>query len=79
MSDFLDSPTPSTVVGQFAWGNRCLGRIRRSNEAARADLLARKITGAIVLQLVGGVAQSYFDLRQFDLQLEIAEHLEGVE
>ena len=27
---------------------------------------------AVTLQIVGGVAQAYFDLRQFDMQLEIA-------
>ncbi|MBS0163193.1 MAG: efflux transporter outer membrane subunit, partial [Nitrospira sp.] len=62
------------LQGNLAWEIDVWGRIRRSNEAARADLLAREDNRrAIVLQLVGGVAQSYFDLRQFDLQLEIAE------
>ena len=75
MSDFLDSPTFNYYLqGNLAWEIDVWGRIRRSNEAARADLLAREDNRrAIVLQLVGGVAQSYFDLRQFDLQLEIAE------
>ncbi len=62
------------LQGNLAWEIDIWGRIRRSNEAARGDLLAREENRrAIILQLVGGVAQSYFDLRQFDLQLEIAE------
>jgi outer membrane protein, multidrug efflux system len=62
------------VQGNLAWEIDIWGRIRRSNEAARGDLLAREENRrAIILQLVGGVAQAYFDLRQFDLQLEIAE------
>ncbi len=61
------------VQGNLAWELDIWGRIRRSNEAALGDLLAREESRrAIVLQIVGGVAQAYFDLRQFDLQLEIA-------
>jgi multidrug efflux system outer membrane protein len=38
-----------------------------------ADLLAQEENRrAVTLQIVGGVAQAYFDLRQFDMQLEIA-------
>jgi outer membrane protein, multidrug efflux system len=59
--------------GNLAWELDIWGRIRRSNEAALGDLLAREENRrAIILQLVGGVAQAYFDLRQFDLQMEIA-------
>lgn len=68
------SPFNYYLQGNLAWEIDVWGRIRRSNEAARGDLLAREENRrAIVLQLVGGVAQAYFDLRQFDLQLEIAE------
>jgi len=39
-----------------------------------AELLAREETRrAVTLQIVGGVAQSYFELWQFDMQLEIAK------
>ena len=62
-----------SVQGNLAWELDIWGRIRRSNEAALGDLLAREESRrAIILQIVGGVAQSYFDLRQFDMQLEIA-------
>ena len=47
--------------------------MRRSNEAARADLLAREENRrAIILTLISAVAQSYFDLLQYDKQLNIA-------
>jgi outer membrane protein, multidrug efflux system len=62
------------VQGNLAWEIDIWGRIRRSNEAALGDLLAREENRrAITLQIVGGVAQAYFDLRQFDMQLEIAK------
>ena len=68
-------PTPSSyyVQGNLSWELDFWGRVRRENEAARADLLAREENRrAVVLQLVSGVAQAYFDLRQLDMQLDIA-------
>ena len=62
-----------SVQGNLSWELDFWGRIRRENEAARADLLAREENRrAVILQLVAGVAQSYFDLRQLDMQLDIA-------
>ena len=62
------------VQGNLAWEIDIWGRIRRSNEAALGDLLAREENRwALIVQIVGGVAQAYFDLRQFDMQLEIAQ------
>jgi multidrug efflux system outer membrane protein len=61
------------LQGNLSWELDIWGRIRRSNEAARGDLLAREENRrAIVLQLVSGVAEAYFDLLQFDMQLDIA-------
>ena len=71
------SPTPSSyyVQGDLSWEIDIWGRVRRANEAARADLLAREENRrAAVLALVSGVAQSYFDLRQLDMQLEIVRY-----
>lgn len=68
-------PTPSSyyVQGNLSWELDFWGRVRRSNEAALADLLAQEENRrAVVLQLVAGVAQAYFDLRQLDMQLDIA-------
>ncbi|MDE3049372.1 MAG: TolC family protein, partial [Nitrospirota bacterium] len=62
------------VQGNLAWEIDIWGRIRRSNEAALGDLLAREENRrALIVQIVGGVAQAYFDLRQFDMQLDIAK------
>ncbi|MFZ1745271.1 MAG: efflux transporter outer membrane subunit [Nitrospirales bacterium] len=62
------------IQGNLAWEIDIWGRIRRSNEAARADLLSQEESRrAVVLSLVSGVAQAYFDLLQFDMQLDIAK------
>ena len=48
------------------------GRLRRANEAARAQLLATEdARQVVVLTLVGDVASDYFTLLQLDLQLQI--------
>ncbi len=61
------------LQGNLSWELDIWGRIRRSNEAARGELLSREENRrAIVLQLVSGVAEAYFDLLQFDMQLDIA-------
>ena len=61
------------IQGNLTWELDFWGRIRRSNEAALGDLLAREENRrAVILQIVAGVAQAYFELRQFDSQLEIA-------
>jgi len=62
------------IQGNLNWELDIWGRIRRSNEAGRAELFARvENRRAVILQLVSGVAQAYFDLRQFDMQLDIAK------
>jgi multidrug efflux system outer membrane protein len=49
------------------------GRLRRATEAARAVLLSTEYAEIVVrLSLVSEVAQSYFELRSLDRQLEIA-------
>ena len=68
------SPFANYIQGSLSWELDIWGRIRRANEAGLAELLAREENRrAVTLQIVGGVAQSYFDLRQFDMQLEIAK------
>jgi len=48
------------------------GRLRRANEAARAQLLATEDTRqTVILTLVSDVASDYFALLQLDLQLQI--------
>src|SRR5579872_1656743 len=49
------------------------GRLRRSTEAARANLLsAEENRKAVVSTLVSEVAASYFQLRELDYELEIS-------
>jgi len=68
------NPFNHYVQGSLSWELDIWGRIRRANEAGLADLLAREENRrAVALQIVGGVAQGYFDLRQFDMQLDIAK------
>lgn len=74
---FPGFPTPFSYFGRanLNWEIDIWGRIRRSNEAALADLMAREENRrAIVLTLVSSVAQSYFDLLQFDMQLNISQN-----
>lgn len=67
------SPFNYYTQGSLSWELDVWGRIRRSNEAARGDLLAKEESRrAVILQLVSGVAEAYFDLLQFDMQLDIA-------
>jgi multidrug efflux system outer membrane protein len=67
------NPFAYYVQGNLSWELDIWGRIRRSNEAARADLFAQEGNRrAVILRLVSGVAQAYFDLLQFDMQLDIA-------
>jgi multidrug efflux system outer membrane protein len=61
------------AVGNAVWELDIWGRIRRSSEASRADMLATDaFRRGVVLSLVAGVAQAYFELRELDLELEIA-------
>ena len=49
------------------------GRLRRATEAARAQLLASEEARRTVLTtLIGDLATAYFQLRELDLELEIA-------
>ncbi len=60
-------------VFNLAWEIDVWGRIRRSTEAALAELLANEeFRRGVVLSLVSEVAQAYFELRELDLELEIA-------
>jgi len=62
------------LQGNLSWEIDLWGRIRRANEAARADLFAREENRrAVVLELVSAVAEAYFNVLQFDTQLGIAK------
>jgi multidrug efflux system outer membrane protein len=50
------------------------GRLRNATQAARADLLAAEENRkTVVMTLVSDVAGAYFNLRELDMELEIAE------
>lgn len=66
-ADFYDAN-----VG-VSWEIDLWGRIRRLNEAARAEYLAsEEARRGVLLSLVSDVATSYFQLRELDRELEIA-------
>jgi len=57
-----------------AWELDFWGKYRRATEAARANLLASEWNQRAVMNtLISNVATSYFQLRELDLQLEIAK------
>ncbi len=66
--------TQGEVTASAAWNIDFWGRYRRATEAARANLLANEwAQKAVISSLVADLASSYFQLRQFDLQLDIAK------
>ena len=61
------------VFGALSYEIDVWGRVRRLNEAARAQYLAsEEAKRSIEIGLVAGVASAYFNLRALDRQLEIA-------
>ncbi len=58
---------------RFSWEVDFWGKYRRGTEAARAELLASEwARQAVITTLVSDVATAYFQLRELDLELEIA-------
>ena len=77
MTNFLVPGFPNPfnyyLQGNLNWEIDVWGRIRRADEAARAELFAQEENRrAVILQLMSLVAQAYFELLQFDMQLDIA-------
>jgi multidrug efflux system outer membrane protein len=61
-----------TLTGDAAFQLDFFGRLRRADEAARAQLLATEdARQVVILTLVSDVASDYFTLLQLDLQLRI--------
>jgi outer membrane protein, multidrug efflux system len=70
--DPRESFSPLATLDLF-WEIDLWGRLRRATEAARADLLAsEEVRRFVVTTLVSDVATAYFQLRELDLELEIA-------
>lgn len=56
----------------FAWEIDLWGKYRRATEAARAQLAATdEVRQAVAISLVSSVAQTYLQLRELDLELQI--------
>jgi multidrug efflux system outer membrane protein len=65
----------NTVNVNFGWELDLWGRIRRLNEAAKAQYLATEdARRGVLLSLVSDVAQAYFRLRELDDELVIAKN-----
>lgn len=65
--------TLGQVSASAAYNIDFWGRYRRATEAARATLLANEwAQKEVIATLVANVATAYFQLRQFDLELEIS-------
>jgi multidrug efflux system outer membrane protein len=72
-----DHKTDDFFAGTMAmsWELDVWGRVRRSNEAARARLFATEdARRGVWLTLVGDLAQAYFQLLALDVQLQIAQN-----
>src|SRR5512139_367245 len=81
-NEYLGLPVPnggqtmnSFLAGFGAvWEIDLWGRVRRMNEAARANFMAtQEGRRAVMISLVSGVAAAYFDLLELDEQLAIAQ------
>jgi multidrug efflux system outer membrane protein len=72
--------TSYTQAGlQFNWEIDLWGRLRRLNEASRAQYLAtEEARNGVVLSLVSDVMTTYFSLRELDLELEIGRQNNGI-
>lgn len=72
------SLTQGEVDASAAWNLDFWGRYRRATEASRATLLANQwAQKQVMATLVANVANSYFSLRQLDLELEISKSTLG--
>lgn len=71
-----DNPSDFYQAGlSGSWEIDVWGRLRRLNEAARADLLSSEEgRRSVILTLVTSVANAYVSLRDLDRQLQVTEH-----
>jgi multidrug efflux system outer membrane protein len=61
------------AIARASWEPDIWGRIRRTNEGARAQLLAtEEVRRGVMLTLVSNVSQAYFELLGLRLQLDVA-------
>jgi len=81
-NEFQGQPAPNggqdegsaLAILNAAWELDIWGRIRRLNEAARAELLATEYAKrGVMLTLVSDIAEAYLLLLELDLEMQIAE------
>ncbi len=66
---------PSSVFANMSWELDFLGKYRHQTKALQNELLASDEARKVVLSnIVSAIATSYFELRDFDNQLEITIH-----
>jgi NodT family efflux transporter outer membrane factor (OMF) lipoprotein len=72
--------TSYTQAGlQFNWELDLWGKLRRLDEAARAQFLAsEEARNGVIVSLVSDVMTNYFELRELDLELEIGQQNTGI-
>ncbi len=71
---FPGAPTFQSAALQMSYILDFWGQFRRATEAARANLLATEYAQNVVrITLISSVATNYFQLRQFDSQLDFAK------
>ena len=64
---------------QFNWELDLWGRLRRLDEAARAQYLAsEEARNGVIISLISDVMTTYFALREQDLELEIGRQNNGI-
>jgi len=67
--------TPSTAGASMSWELDFWGKFRHENNAVRNELLATEEARKVVLsEIVANIATAYFQMRNFDDQLEITKH-----
>ena len=73
-------PLAYTQAGlQLSWELDLWGRLRRLNEAARAQYLAsEEARNGVIISLISDVMTTYFSLRELDLELDIGRQNNGI-
>ncbi len=67
--------TPSTAGATMSWELDFWGKFRHENNAVKNELLATEEARKVVLSdIVANIAIAYFQMRNFDDQLEITKH-----
>ncbi len=73
------SASYTQIGAALSWELDLWGRVRRLTEAARAQYLAtEEVRHGVIVSLISDVMNSYFSLRELDLELEIAQRTRDI-